>query len=185
MSAAGCGPLKVRALTSYCTMNGGAFIRISFLVIGQSQSCTNGFPTMEVIASSGSPGSNGVLRIIPALKFNCSGFLTKWTLAARIRGTDFDIGRFVQLQVWRSTGGSAFIRTGSTLITTETQNLSDIYEQRPLTPLQVEVGDFLGIFQPFSPTLQVRYETSGGPTNFLLHVAVMPWVGGGHDEILA
>ena len=120
-----------------------------------------------MIASSGSLGSIGVLRIIPALKFNCSGFVTKWTVAALFRSQNSN--RFVQLQVWRSTGGSTFVRTGSTPITAETENLTGIYEQLPETPLQVEVGDVLGIFQPFSPTLRVEYET-GGPTNFILDV---------------
>ena len=108
-------------------------------------------------------------RIIPGIRFTCTGMLTKWIIGAQRTLTQTT--NHVQLQIWRRMYSASimFDRTNFSNITSlnATDDLN-VYEYVPNPPLQFQADDFLGLFEPPSAdTLAVvYYQEGGGPRNY-------------------
>ena len=55
---------------------------------------------------------------------------------------------YTELQIWRRSSGSVYIKVGNTTIMVGTKNDSQLYEYPLETPLAFQEGDILGYFQP-------------------------------------
>ena len=106
-------------------------------------------------------------RIIPGIRFTCTGMLTKWIIGAQRTLTQST--NYPQLQIWRRSGSSnnLFDRINFSDITdlNATDDLN-VYEYVPTPPLQFQTNDLLGLFQPESADTQVYYQEGGGPQNY-------------------
>ena len=108
-------------------------------------------------------------RIIPGIKFTCTGTLTKWIIGAQI--TQPQATNHLQLQIWGRRRGSSnrYDRTIFSDITA--LNVTDdlnVYEYIPNPPLQFQANDILGLYQPHRNNTQVvvHYQSGGGPRNY-------------------
>ena len=110
-------------------------------------------------------------RIIPGIKFTCSGTLTKWIIGARRTVTQATNPQHLQLQIWRQRQGSfnTYDRTNFSDITTlnATDDLN-VYEYIPKPPLEFQTNDILGLYQPRinDTEVVVYYQEGSGPQNF-------------------
>ena len=107
-------------------------------------------------------------RIIPGIKFTCTGTLTKWIIGAQITLTQAT--NHLQLQIWRRRGSSnRYDRTTFSDITAvnATDDLN-VYEYIPNPPLDFQANDILGLFQSRIRDTQVAlyYQIGGGPQTF-------------------
>ena len=107
-------------------------------------------------------------RIIPGIKFTCTGTLTKWIIGAQRRQTTNP--RHLQLQIWRRQGSSnTYDRTNFSDITAlNTTDDLNVYEYIPNPPLEFQVNDILGLYQPRvrDTEVVVYYQEGSGPQNF-------------------
>ena len=111
-------------------------------------------------------------RIIPGIRFTCTGMLTKWIIGAQRTLTQTN--NHLQLQIWRRRNPSRMnpathVRTSFSDITDlNATNDLNVYEYVPNPPLQFQADDILGLFQPPSADTQVvvYYQEGGGPQNF-------------------
>ena len=109
-------------------------------------------------------------RIIPGIKFICTGTLTKWIIGAQ--RTQTQATNHLQLQIWRRRRGSSnrYNRTTFSDITAlnDTDDLN-VYEYIPNPPLEFQTNDILGLYQPHRNNTQVvvHYQSRGGPRNFV------------------
>ena len=101
-------------------------------------------------------------RIIPGIRFTCTGILTKWTIGAQ-RTLTQTINP-LQLQIWRQ---RRLINFSDITDLNATDDLN-VYEYVPNPPLQFQSNDLLGLFQPRSADTQtvVYYLEGGGPQNY-------------------
>ena len=110
-------------------------------------------------------------RIIPGIRFTCTGTLTKWIIGAKRTLTQAT--NHPQLQIWRRIQGSSitYSRTTFSVITAlnATSDLN-VYEYIPNPPLEFQTNDVLGLYQPHISNTQtvVYYQWRGGPQNFLV-----------------
>ena len=111
-------------------------------------------------------------RIIPGIRFTCTGMLTKWIIGAQRTLTQST--NYPQLQIWRQSGSSnnLFDRINFSDITdlNATDDLN-VYEYIPNPPLQFQTNDLLGLFHsPCSADTQavVYYLEGGGPQSYVL-----------------
>jgi len=106
-------------------------------------------------------------RIIPGIRFTCTGMLTKWIIGAQRTLTQTT--NHLQLQIWRRRGRNSYGRINFNDITdlNATDDLN-VYEYVPNSPLQFQANDLLGLFQPRSTDTQavVYYQVGGGPRNY-------------------
>ena len=108
-------------------------------------------------------------RIIPGIRFNCTGMLTKWIIGAQRTLTQTT--NHPQLQIWRrrSPTSSIFDRIHFSDITD--LNATDdpnVYEYIPNPPLQFQTNDLLGLFHSLCDVdtqAVVYYLDGGGPQN--------------------
>ena len=108
-------------------------------------------------------------RIIPGIKFTCTGTLTKWIIGARRTLTQPT--NYLQLQIWRQRQGSSNTYDRTTFSDVTALNATDdlsVYEYIPNPPLEFQTNDILGLYQPsISDTeVVVYYQERGGPQNF-------------------
>ena len=108
-------------------------------------------------------------RIIPGIKFTCTGALTKWIIGARRTLTQPT--NHPQLQIWRQRQGSSNTYDRTTFSDITALNTTDdlnVYEYIPNPPLQLQANDILGLYQPHRNNTQVvmYYQTGSGPRNF-------------------
>ena len=112
---------------------------------------------------------NWAQRIIPSLRFDCDGAITKWIVAASWRNAATATS-FPDLQIWRnSSENGVYMKVGNTTLIATSPNSSRLYEF-PVKPLQFRSGDVLGIFQPRGSRsrLSILYRTGrGNPLNFV------------------
>ena len=108
-------------------------------------------------------------RIIPGIRFTCTGMLTKWIIGARRTLTQTT--NHPQLQIWRqrSSTNNIFDRIHFSDITdlNATDDLN-VYEYIPNPPLQFQTNDLLGLFHSScnANTQAVVYYLDGdGPQN--------------------
>ena len=112
---------------------------------------------------------NRAQRIIPTLRFDCDGAITKWIVGASWNNAATS---FPDLQIWRlnSSENGVYNKVSSTTLNATRHNSSRLYEfaVEPFLPFQT--GDILGIFQPRGSRsrLRVLYRTgSGNPLNYV------------------
>ena len=111
-------------------------------------------------------------RIIPGIKFTCTGTLTKWIIGAQSTVTEATNPQHPQLQIWRLRQGSNNIYDRTTFSDITDLNTTDdlnVYEFLPNPPLEFRVNDFLGLYQPRLRHTEVEmyYQRGGGPRNFV------------------
>ena len=106
-------------------------------------------------------------RIIPGIRFTCTGVLTKWIIGAQRTLTQTT--NHLQLQIWRqrSQTDDTFDRINFSDLTdfNATDDLN-VYEYTPNPPLQFRANDLLGLFQPLRTDTKVYYQEGGGPQNY-------------------
>ena len=136
-----------------------------------SSDCTNGFTSLDGIVTA----LEGTIlnrdrqqRIIPHINFTCDGSITKWIVDGK-----WDDGGmhdwYPDLQIWRNTGTNLFTKVGNTTLRVEGgSDIVTYYEYSPATPLDFQVGDVLGIFQPDNRNnrLRVYFQSGVGPQNY-------------------
>ena len=133
------------------------------------QSCTNGFPTPEELRQKAlEVNINSVVvrdqqqRVFPNITFTSSGSITKWIVGA---GTGGGSSPPSELQIWRRTGQD-YTKVGSTQLTAQNPNDSNVYEYIPSSPLGFQEGDILGVYQRDGSSIVPYYQESTGPENF-------------------
>ena len=108
-------------------------------------------------------------RIIPGIKFICTGTLTKWIIGAQRTLTQAT--NHLQLQIWRRRQGSSNTYNRTTFSDITALNATDdlnVYEYVPNPPLEFQANDILGLHQPRIRDTQVvmYYQRGGGPRNY-------------------
>ena len=103
------------------------------------------------------------------MKFSCNGSVTKWIYGAvdQNRST----GDLPELQIWRQTGPNSYNKQGSSLVTTNISIAPNVYEYYPLTPLEFQEGDIVGVHIPDNNNSQLcLYEQrESGPHNLYIN----------------
>ena len=131
---------------------------------GQSTSCSNGFIDAQNIPSRDRELVSRQERVIPGITFGCNGTITSWTIGANLRrggGRD----SYPYLLIWRSTGGNSFRLEGRTQLMVPDDGRPDgdyTFSGNASPPLQFQVGDVLGIFQPRDRQSLVRLYFESG-----------------------
>ena len=146
-----------------------------------SPQCTQGFLNEEAVSIAADVYATndtysirtheGQQRIIPGIKFTCTGTLTKWIIGAQSTVTEATNPRHPQLQIWRLRQGSTNTYDRTTFSDITELNTTDdlnVYEYIPNLPLDFRANDFLGLYQPRIRDTQVEvyYQMGGGPRNF-------------------
>ena len=121
----------------------------------------------DVYATS-SRAHEGQQRIIPGIRFTCTGTLTKWIIGAQRTLTQ--TANHPQLQIWRRR--QVFYRKTDFSVIAALNATSDlnVYEYIPNPPLEFQTNDVLGLYQPPISNTQtvVHYQWEGGPQNFVV-----------------
>ena len=111
---------------------------------------------------------NRAQRIIPSLRFDCDGAITKWIVGASWNG---GASSFPDLQIWRNLSrNGVYMKVGNTTLIATRSNSSQLYEFPVEPSLPFQRGDILGIFQPRRALsrLRILYKTgSGTPLNYV------------------
>ena len=88
------------------------------------------------------------LRIFTTLNFTCRGFVSRWLFVADERGGNEPI----EMQIWRRNDTALkLVKVGSsagTIVQLSESGSSNIYQAIPSARIYIEVGDFLGVYQP-------------------------------------
>ena len=117
---------------------------------------------------------NQAQRIIPSLRFDCDGEITKWIVRASWR-SNRNAQLFPDLQLWRnSSRNGVYTKVGNTTLIIAESNASRLYEFAVEPSLSFRTGDILGIFQPSSSRsrLTIMYRTGrGNPRNYVLKLS--------------
>lgn len=104
-------------------------------------------------------------RIIPSMTFHCNGAITKFMIAGLSYGTR---AHHPELQIWRREDTTHWQRkeaTGDNTAVVRTVHLN-VLEYIPIPPLPFQVGDVLGIYQPYSSVSALKlYLEETGPEN--------------------
>ncbi len=122
---------------------------------------------------------NGQQRIIPDISFTCSGTLTRWTVAG-VGGGNANSPE-PEVQIWRETssGSGVYTKMNGMLLPRITGGSSVIYAFDATSPMDVQRGDILGLFEPTDSWLQLYYTDQYGPVNYYMDTdnAVTPPTG--------
>ena len=110
-------------------------------------------------------------RIIPGIKFTCTGTLTKWIFGAQRTLTQATNPRYLQLQIWRRRQGSSNTYDRTTFSDITALNATDdlnVYEYIPNPPLEFQTNDILGLYHLHHNNTQVvvYYQEGGASRNF-------------------
>ena len=101
-------------------------------------------------------------RLFPDITFTCNGSITKWIVGAETDNGD----ALPELQIWRNTGGSHYAKASFSILSSSTPDSNNIIEYNLNTPLELQEGDILGVYQPRDSALVVYYQERDGPLNF-------------------
>ena len=108
---------------------------------------------------------NRAQRIIPSLRFDCDGAITKWIIGASWNNAAAATS-FPDLQIWRlnSSENGEYNKVGNTTLNATSSNSSHVYEFSVEPFLPFRRGDILGIFQPSGSRsrLRILYRTESG-----------------------
>ena len=113
---------------------------------------------------------NQAQRIIPNLRFDCDGAVTKWIVGAYWSRNGV---LFPDLQLWRRNASGVYNKVCNTTLTTR-YNASWLYEFAVDPSLPFQRDDILGIFQPSASLSRLRiiYRTgSGNPRNYVFNIS--------------
>lgn len=105
--------------------------------------------------------------IIPAIKFTCSGILSKWIFVAEsISGNRKN--KYPELHIWRPQGTEIYDIVHRIPVTPESTNQTNVYTHTISTPIQYQGGDVLGIYHPPADTSAYKIYSieHGGPDNY-------------------
>lgn len=99
--------------------------------------------------------------IFPHITFTCSGEVVQWIVAGKWNNGNRQ--QYPELQIWRPSGGTAYVKLNSTSLSPDEKENDDVYEYRADPPLPFQPGDVLGVWQPDDgdSRLQVRYDNAG------------------------
>lgn len=99
--------------------------------------------------------------IFPHITFTCSGEVVQWIVAGKWNNGNRQ--KYPELQIWRPSGGAAYVKMNSTALSPDERENDDVYEYRVEPPLPFQPGDVLGVWQPHraDSRLQVRYDNAG------------------------
>ena len=106
--------------------------------------------------------------IFPDIRFTCHGFITKWIVGAQARSTGI-MTEMPELQIWQANRGTdTYNKTTYSLIIPNETNSSHVHEYIPVSPLEVNIGDILGVYQPQVDLsgLVVYNQKWSGPVNY-------------------
>ncbi len=152
----------------------GIIMYSSYLLVhtGHSQECVNGLVSAESVRQLGRVAGDlkndrkEQQRIIPDITFTCSGTVTEWIVAAEWKGGGMDVN-FPEMQVWRetATGSGVYTKIHETTMSFSEENTAGIY-QYTITPIDVQSGDVLGMFEPDKSRLELYYTDTYGPVNY-------------------
>ena len=152
------------------------YLPVADLLLVASPQCVQGFLNEEAVriavdAYTSIRTHERQQRIIPGIKFTCTGTLTKWIIGARRTVTQANNPRYLQLQIWRQRRGSSNTYDRTTFSDITALNATDdlnVYEYIPNPPLEFQVNDILGLHQPRirDTEVVVYYQIGGGPQNF-------------------
>ena len=127
---------------------------------------------------AGSPAGvverDGQQRIFPSINFSCNGMLKKWMFAAEEKPVGVRRNANSHFQIWRKSSTANYNRVGSSTLQPQRTSDLNVYEYLPNTPLNFQVGDILGVYQPAadSSTFGVYYQLGNGPTNYRIEKQV-------------
>ena len=142
---------------------------IIIVTVTDRPNCTCGFMSVDrVYALLGktrgfrSPFLQEQLVIFPDITFTCSGEVVRWIMG----GNFIRLGnKFLELHIWRPSGGSIYQRVNSTFITLSILNDENdyVHEYTVDPPLPFQPGDILGLFHPDYRETQLRldYDSDG------------------------
>ncbi len=145
-----------------------------FTPTGYSQECVNGLMSAENVRQLGrvtgdlKSDRKEQQRIIPDITFTCSGTVSEWIVAAQWKGGPMEVN-FPEMQVWRETANGSGVYTkihGATMSFSE-ESTTGIY-QYTITPIDVQSGDVLGMFEPDKSKLELYYTDTYGPVNYYM-----------------
>ncbi len=156
----------------YCSDN--IYFRHLFCLLytGHSQKCVNGLLSAERarelgrVAGSLRSNRKDQQRIIPDITFTCSGTVSEWIVAAEWNGGPM-VANFPEMQVWResATGSGVYTKIHGTTLSFSGENTTEIYRYT-ITPIDVQPGDVLGMFEPDKSRLELYYTDTYGPVNY-------------------
>ena len=139
-------------------------IECCFVIVflgGSAESCIEGFITRERLADEAlligdfaDINQDNQQLIIPNMTFTSSGSVVRWTFAARYSPS---ATQYPELQVWRENTTGTYVKVGNTSNMEPNQTAYlNVYEYVLDPPLQVLVGDVLGIYQPSSGNSRIQ-----------------------------
>ena len=107
------------------------------------------------------------LRVLPSMKFSCSGTISSWTFLALRQNGD----QYPRLQLWRPDGTDRYDRvyqssTDSSRFTTADDSGLTIAEYVPPAPIPFQAGDVLGVYQPDSDDRRLSVIHVSVPSGF-------------------
>ena len=131
--------------------------------------CTSGFISEEELRTVLIGQRNRAQRIIPSLRFDCDGAITKWIVGASWNN---NAQSFPELQLWRlnSSRNGVYMKVGNTTLIATRSNSSRLYEFPVEPSLPFQRGDILGIFQPSGSQSRLRIYYRIGSENPLNYV---------------
>ena len=161
----------------YTKFAGSYYLYYNFISVGNS-SCFNGFLDMATLRAkgkilAGSPSGVaervGQQRVFPDTNFTCNGTLKKWTFAAEEKKGGVGRTEYPHFQIWRQSSSThSYDRVGSSTVQPQRTRNLNVYEYVPGTPLEFQVGDILGIYQPSDDhsVFGAYYEVGTGLPNY-------------------
>ncbi|XP_019855590.1 PREDICTED: uncharacterized protein LOC109584335 [Amphimedon queenslandica] len=104
--------------------------------------------------------------IYPEIEFYCNGSITKWIYGATINDSNT---QQPELQIWRQTSPSNYIKVGSSSITMSNSTIhgSNVFEFIPKSPLSFQEGDIFGVFNPPNTQVNLHEQEGNGPLNLI------------------
>ncbi len=148
---------------------------VALVSTGHAQDCVVGLPSAEEVRQLGRVAGTLVntradqQRIIPDISFTCSGSVTRWIVAGdRLSGGGNS--NPPEVQVWRETssGSRVYTKVHGMLLPPSASETSQIYEFNATSPMDIQPGDILGLFEPFKTWLQMYYTDLYGPVNYYM-----------------
>ena len=138
-----------------------------FLFLDTPQ-CINGFPNETTMITKSRDITNvikyqdGTTRYFPDLHVTCDGHVTHIIVGGRIRTGSNE----PNIQLWRSLGNNNYQQVLDYNITVSSQDYSistNLYQYNLSTPVPVQNGDYLGIYQPSNGHFMIYQQELNGP----------------------
>ena len=111
---------------------------------------------------------NNARRYFPDLHVTCDGHVTHIIVGGRIK-TGRNDDNEPNIQLWRSFGNNNYQQVLDYYITESSQDYSisnNLYQYNLSTPVPVQNGDFLGIYQPRNGHFIIYQQELNGPISY-------------------